>query len=245
MIGLSSIAPARPVRRVLSPAAAAVLLLTAGSVAVAQQHPKAAPAKPATPAKPPAGAAPAQGQQAQQPQMPKLIYSPWTKLCGKGKEPNAKQSCFTIIDGRLESGVPVAGAALVEQEGEAHKVLRVTLPLAVQLKYGTRVIIDQDQPMSGNFVICFPNGCMADLDATDDLVKKLKAGHTLTLQAVNMNGVPISLPLPLAEFAKAHDGPPTDPKELEARQKKLQEELQKRAEEARKKLESEAKQPTR
>ncbi len=244
MIGLSSIAPARPVRRMLSPAAAAVLLMTAGSVALAQHPPKAAPAKPATPAKPSAGAAPAQGQPAQ-PQMPKLIYSPWTKLCGKGKEPNAKQSCFTIIDGRLESGVPVAGAALVEQEGEAHKVLRVTLPLAVQLKYGTRVIIDKDQPISGNFVICFPNGCMADLDATDELVQKLKKGQTLTLQAVNMNGVPISLPLPLTEFAKAHDGPPTDPKELEARQKKLQEELQKRAEEARKKLESEGKKPTR
>jgi len=46
------------------------------------------------------------------------------------------------------------------------------------------------------------------------------------------------LPLPLAEFAKAYDGPPTDPKVFEETQKKLQEELQKRAEEARKKLEA-------
>ena len=44
--------------------------------------------------------------------------------------------------------------------------------------------------------------------------------------------------LPLAgEFAKAYDGPPTDPKQFEENQKKLQEELQKKAEEQRKKLE--------
>ncbi|HMI11767.1 MAG TPA: invasion associated locus B family protein, partial [Bradyrhizobium sp.] len=49
---------------------------------------------------------------------------------------------------------------------------------------------------------------------------------------------PLTLPLPLGEFAKAYDGPPTDPKVFEETQKKLQEELQKRAEEARKKLEA-------
>ena len=41
---------------------------------------------------------------------------------------------------------------------------------------------------------------------------------------------------PLGDFAKAYDGPPTDPKVFEEQQKKLQEELQRRAEEARKKL---------
>ena len=58
------------------------------------------------------------------------------------------------------------------------------------------------------------------------------------VQAINSNGAPLTLPLPLAEFAKAYDGPPTDPKVFEETQKKLQEELQKRAEEQRKKLEA-------
>ena len=53
-----------------------------------------------------------------------------------------------------------------------------------------------------------------------------------------MQGTPISLPLPLNDFAKAYDGPPTDPKVVEEQQRKLQEELQKKAEEARKKLEA-------
>ena len=57
------------------------------------------------------------------------------------------------------------------------------------------------------------------------------------MQGINGQGQPISYVLPLADFAKANDGPPTDPKVFEEQQKKLQDELQKRADEARKKLE--------
>jgi hypothetical protein len=66
----------------------------------------------------------------------------------------------------------------------------------------------------------------------------MKAGQGLVVQAINSTGQPISLVLPLSDFAKAYDGPPTDPKVFEEQQRKLQEELQRRADEARKKLES-------
>jgi hypothetical protein len=81
---------------------------------------------------------------------------------------------------------------------------------------------------------------MSDYEATPDLINQLKKGQNLIVQAINSNGAPLTLPLPLAEFAKAYDGPPTDPKQFEETQKKLQEELQKRAEEQRKKLEAQA-----
>ena len=87
-------------------------------------------------------------------------------------------------------------------------------------------------------MICFPVGCIADYAVTDDLIAQNEEGQILTVQAINMHGTPISLPLPLNDFAKAYDGPPTDPKVFEEQQQKLQEELQKKAEEARKKLES-------
>jgi hypothetical protein len=78
---------------------------------------------------------------------------------------------------------------------------------------------------------------MADYQVTDDLIGKMKKGQNIIVQAINMQGTPISLPLPLNDFAKAYDGPPTDPKAFEEQQRKLQEELQKKADEARKKLE--------
>jgi invasion protein IalB len=193
-----------------------------------QQQKQQQQAQPA-PAPPPAEA---------QPQMPQLIYSPWTKFCLKGKEANAKEVCFTGKDGRIESGMPVVAAVLIEPEGEPKKILRVTVPLGMQIQHGTRIIVDQNAPMNSPYVICFTNGCMADYEATIDLVGKLKKGQNLIVQAINANSQAISLNLPLADFTKAHEGPPTDPKVFEEQQKKLQEELQRRADEARKRLES-------
>jgi invasion protein IalB len=250
-------------RRLAATAGTAILTVAfavAMSTLASAQTPAPAPAAPAAPKpapakkpapKPPAGQAappeaqqapPAQGQ-AQGNDQVQFIFSPWTKFCLKGQEANAKQVCFTGKDARIESGMPVVAAVLIEPEGEPKKILRVTLPLGMQLVHGTRVIIDQNQPMTAPYVICFTNGCMADYEANTDMIAKMKTGQGLVVQAINSTGQPISLVLPLTDFAKAYDGPPTDPKVFEEQQKKLQEELQRRADEARKKLESQQSQP--
>ena len=133
--------------------------------------------------------------------------------------------------------MPVVAAVLIEPENEPKKILRVTLPLGMSIQPGTRVIVDQGQPMTGPYVICFNNGCMADYEASGELILKLKKGQGLVIQGINGSNQPISLIIPLSDFAKAYDGPPTDPKKFEEQQQQLQNELQKRAEEARKKLE--------
>jgi len=241
--------PARPGARALALALTTTLLAIAvGSTAFAQAPPPAQ-AQPKAPPKPPAAAPAAKGPPAAQKPAeapppaaaeaapPQLIYSPWTKFCLKGQESNAAQVCFTGKDGRIESGMPVIAAVLIEPEGEPKKVLRVTLPLGMQLAQGTRVIVDQGQPMNAPYIICFTNGCMADYEASAELIGKLKKGQGLVVQGINSQGQPISLVLPLTDFGKAYDGPPTDPRVFEEQQKKLQDDLQKRAEEARKKLE--------
>ena len=226
------------------PFASSAQAQTAPAAPRAKAAPKAAPRAPAPAAQAPAAQpAPqeAQGQPGQQQpadQQIQLIYAPWTKFCLKGQEANAKQVCFTGKDGRIESGQPVIAAVIIEPEGEPKKILRVTLPLGMQLVHGTRIIVDNNQPLQSPYVICFANGCMSDYEATPQLIDSLKKGQNLVVQAINANGAPLTLPLPLGgEFAKAYEGPPTDPKVFEETQKKLQEELQKRAEEQRKKLE--------
>ena len=52
------------------------------------------------------------------------------------------------------------------------------------------------------------------------------------------SGDPVAAPKVAIDFAKANEGPATDPKKFEEDQKKLQEELQKKAEEARKRLQA-------
>jgi invasion protein IalB len=248
-------APTRLVRRVSALiATTAAVALIAGSAAAQTQAPQPTPQRPApapkvqpkktppAPAQPQAQPQPApQQQQAgapspEQQQLP-IVYSPWTKFCGKDQnQAGAKEVCLTVKEARLETGQFVAGAALIEQEGEAKKIMRITLPLGMQLVHGTRIILDKDQPMMGRYVVCLPNGCMADFEVNQDFVGKLKKGQQIVLQGINLPGQAASYPLPLSDFAKANEGPATDPKAFEEQQRKLQEELQRRAEEARKKL---------
>src|SRR3569623_1649488 len=145
--------------------------------------------------------------------------------------------------GLIEAGQPVIAAGIIEPEGEPMKILRVTRPLGMQLAYGTRIVVDSNPPLQSPYVICFANGCMSDYEVTADLLNHMKKGQNLVVQAINSNGAPLTLPLPLAEFAKAYDGPPTDPKVCEENQKKLQDELQKRAAEARQRLENQTAAP--
>ncbi|HML12330.1 MAG TPA: invasion associated locus B family protein [Xanthobacteraceae bacterium] len=257
-------APARPAARTLAVIAATAAFAFVGAVgARAQTPPPAAPAAPAKkaqpkqPAKQPAAQAPAPapapvapGQPAPpaaagQPQQIPLVYSAWIKLCGKNpQDPNAKELCQTMKEAHMESGQFVAAAALIEMAGEQKKILQLILPTRLLLPPGTRVTVDSNPPSDGPFIICAPEFCMAQHEVTEDFVTKLKAGQTLQIQAINDQKQTVSYLLPLADFAKAHDGPPTDPKVLEEQrkeqQKKMQDELLKRGEEAQKKMQAPA-----
>jgi invasion protein IalB len=204
--------------------------LTAFTVALAMSSPSSAQ-QPAPKAQP-KGAAPAPKAEpkgaAGAPAEPKIIFSPWTKVCPKGQEANAKSICLTGRDGTVESGLPVVAAVLIEPEGETRKTLRVTTPLGMSLPAGTRVVIDQGQPMTAPFVICAGNGCMSDYEASGELVANMKKGKGLAVQAVSGSGQVVTLVIPLADFAKAHDAPPTDPKVFEEQQRKRFEEFQKK-----------------
>ena len=253
-------AKARTASKLVAALSATIALAVIGTAqSLAQQAPSATPPArpaqprpaPATPAKPaPQQQAPA-AQQQQAPQQaqapagdqPQLIFSPWVKLCNKDADPKAKRICVTVKDGRVESGLLVVSVAIIEMDGEQKKLLRMSLPYGVALQHGTRLIVDQGAPATSPFVTCLPpvvppGGCIADYEASLDLINRMKKAQILTVQAIHMNGQAMSPQLDMKDFAKAYDGPATDPKVFEEQQKKLQDELQKRAEEARKKLES-------
>ena len=109
------------------------------------------------------------------------------------------------------SGQKLVIALLLEPKGSDTKLLRVTLPLGVALVPGARIVIDEQDAMTAPYVVCLPkNGCMADYKADGDLIEKLKKGRTLAIQAFE-KGKPINFTLPLTGFAKAYDGPASDP----------------------------------
>jgi invasion protein IalB len=200
-------------KAVTSSTAAAVALALAGALHALAQQPST------TPPTPPAQAAPGpdagETSPSERHQM-QLIATPWTKYCAKGlstksSEIKAEEVCFTASDAHQPSGGKLAIALLIEPERVDAKLFRVTLPLGVALIPGARIVIDDKEAMTAPYVVCLPkHGCMADYKADDDLIAKLKNGRTLAIQAFD-KGRLISFSLPLADFAKAYDGPPSDP----------------------------------
>src|ERR1041385_4851920 len=151
---------------------------------------------------------------------PGFVHSPWIKFCGSDtNDAQAKQTCLIVKEARLETSQFVAGAALIEQTGAEKKLLRVTLPLGMQLMPGVRMFIDSESPITRPYVICVTNGCMADFDVNADFVGKLRKGQQLQLQGINAPGQLATYLLPLADFGKAFDGPPTDPVKYDREQR--------------------------
>src|SRR5258708_38675276 len=99
--------------------------------------------------------------------------------------------------------MPVVAAVLIEPENDPKKVLRVTLALGMSIQPGTRVIVDNGQPMTGPDAICFTNGCLAVYEATGDLYGQLKIVRGLGIQGLNGAGPAIRLEAPLTDFPRA------------------------------------------
>jgi invasion protein IalB len=224
----------RPTGVLALSSAIAVLALASVSPSAAQQ--RGTPQRPAQPA-----AAPAQ------PEQPKasLIYSKWTKVCTEdsdAKPTERKRVCMTGKEARLESGLPAASVVLIERDKDK-KVLRVLLPLGMQIPPGARIAIDQGRPVPGAYAICLEEGCVAEYEVSGDMLNRLKKGKQLAVQAITGDGQAISVNLPLDEFAKTHDGKPADPAAFEDEQRRRAEDMQRRINEARALVEQARAQP--
>lgn len=261
------------VRAVAAMATTSIATLMVSS-ALAQTPPAPATPRPATPPRPaastparppaPAQAQPAQPKPAEAPQgaaaqqqqqpFPPLMFSQWVKFCvgpdgqpADQKDPaiKSKQICLTGIDGRAESGQPLVALVAMDPPGDnSKKILRLTLPFGMRLPDGTRVVIEDAQPMQAPFFTCLASGCYSEYELTPENLAKMKKGKSVYVQAYTVQNAPVTVQVPLTEFAKAFDSPPVDPKVLEERQRKMEdelkkkgEELQKKAKEAREKLE--------
>ncbi|MET0868534.1 MAG: invasion associated locus B family protein [Pseudorhodoplanes sp.] len=224
MTGRSAVA-ARSLPK-LAPIAAAIGVLLSATSAIGQQ--KAQPQSPPAQAQP--QSPPAQAPSIASQPVPPLTYSRWTKLCDKNPETKSRLMCRTGRDGRLDNGVPLVAAVLIEIEGEPKRVLQVTVPVGVLLSRGTRILVDDDENSAvvAPFMVCTNSGCLAQAEFDANAIARMKKGKNLYIQAFSMQQSVMTLSVPLSEFAPAYDGAAADPKQVEEQNKKLIDELQKK-----------------
>ena len=90
-----------------------------------------------------------------------------------------------------------------------------------------------------DYVICFPDRCVAETQLSDQLVASFKKGQELTLTSVNFQNQPNPIKVSLSGFTGAYDGAPLQQSDIEDRQKKLQEFVNKNNQDFAKKLKEE------
>lgn len=178
-----------------------------------------------------AGLAPAGAQQQQQqPQG-------WFKVCSKQQDIDIcnVQNIMTAQTGQL-----ITGISLIELKGKINrKVFQVSVPSGRMVPPGIGMQIDGGKAQKLDYVLCFPDRCIAEAQLSDQLVGSLKKGSSLILTSVNFQNQQNPVKVTLEGFTGAYDGPPLQQSDIEDRQKKLQDFVAKNNEDFAKKLKEE------
>jgi invasion protein IalB len=155
---------------------------------------------------------------------------PWVKVCdGQGTAPGNSVVCFTVKEAYLTTGQFFGSVAVIAATSSSKPKLRTVLPLGVDLARGTRMILDDSQPVSGSFSVCFSNGCLAEYQVTPDQQRKLETGKSLAVEAVDgAKRQRIYAVFPLDDFLSAANSP-ISPEELQKRQNQFSDELKARS----------------
>jgi invasion protein IalB len=148
----------------------------------------------------------ARGQQ----QARAVTYSDWTKVCFKGVQgADTKTVCRTTISGKWDTGQIVLRVDLIEREDAPVTRLQIFVPPGFFLQPGITLTIETGSSMRLPYTLCLANGCVAATVADPSFIRAMESGRTLSLDAVNSNVVTVVASLPLDNFAKVHQGAPT------------------------------------
>ncbi|TIX99214.1 MAG: invasion associated locus B family protein, partial [Mesorhizobium sp.] len=121
-------------------------------------------------------------------QQQQQIPQGWFKACTKQEDVDIcnVQNITTAGNGQL-----VTGVSLIELKGKINrKVFQVTVPTGRLVPPGIGLQIDTGKAQKLDYVICFPDRCVAEVPLTDQLVASFKKGSNLTLTSVNFQNQP-------------------------------------------------------
>ncbi|TIU62707.1 MAG: invasion associated locus B family protein, partial [Mesorhizobium sp.] len=131
----------------------------------------------------------------QQPQIPQG----WFKACTKQADVDIcnVQNIVTAGNGQL-----VTGVSLIELKGKVNrKVFQVTVPTGRLVPPGIGLQIDGGKAQKLDYVICFPDRCVAEVPLTDQLVASFKKGQAISLTSINFQNQPNPIKIALTGFS--------------------------------------------
>jgi invasion protein IalB len=139
--------------------------------------------------------------------------SAWVKVCTKNEQTNDKQVCLLKYEGLDPRTGDVLVAVVVRTvEGQDKRDLIVTVPTTYSLDMppGIRIKIDEDEPISLQYVSCTPKSCQAQVELTHQVLDKMRKGNQMLIAAINMQQKPLTFRVLLNGFAITSDGAAVD-----------------------------------
>lgn len=161
----------------------------------------------------------------------------WFKVCAKQED---NDICNVQNITMAETGQLVVGLSMIDVKGKVNrKVFQISVPTGRLLPPGVGLVIDNGKPVKLDYVICFPDRCVAEAPLDEKLVASFKKGSDVVLVSVNFQNQQNPIKISLKGFGEAYDGEGLKQSDLEQRQQALQDEIQKRRAEFEKKLKEE------
>jgi invasion protein IalB len=188
----------------LAASLAFMLAISVSAIAQGQQRPAPPPVRPVQPPAHPSAAAP----NGDAPQRTTATYGDWVVQCVENGSPPSERVCDMAQVTQLQGkNLPFSRVAVARPEKGQPVKLIVQVP--VNASFGTQVHIqtsDQDAGVIAPFANCNPNGCFAEFDLKEDVLKKLREATGMgKFSFADAGGHDVAVPISFNGFALAFD----------------------------------------
>jgi invasion protein IalB len=134
-----------------------------------------------------------------------VSHGDWQVRCDT--PPGAQGEQCALIQSVTAEDRPNVGLTVIilKTADQKSRLMRVLAPLGVLIPSGLGLKIDKADIGKAGFVRCLPNGCVAEVQMADELVKQLRGGQTATFIIFQTPEEGIGIPMSLKGFGEGYD----------------------------------------
>ena len=135
----------------------------------------------------------------------KSVHGDWQVRCDT--PPGAQGEQCALFQSVTAEDRPNVGLTVIilKTADQKNRLMRVLAPLGVLIPSGLGLKIDKTDIGKAGFVRCLPNGCVAEVQMADELVRQLRTGQTATFIIFQTPEEGIGFPMSLAGFGEGYD----------------------------------------
>ena len=135
----------------------------------------------------------------------KSVHADWQVRCDT--PPGAQGEQCALIQSVMAEDRPNVGLTVIvlKTADQKSRLMRVLAPLGVLLPSGLGLKIDKTDVGRAGFVRCLPNGCVAEVQMDENLMKQMRSGQAATFIIFQTPEEGIGIPMSLKGFGEGYD----------------------------------------